>query len=70
MNSPIDDPRHVQRLAEAVPLHRRSRSPYPSIGVLLGIVQLRDRSILTAIAGGHKQTDINMLLPWNYVRHV
>src|SRR6056297_704720 len=26
--------------------------------------------VLTAIAGGHKQTDINMLLPWNYVRHV
>lgn len=23
--------------------------------------------VLTAIAGGHKQTDINELLPWNYV---
>ena len=26
--------------------------------------------VLTAIAGGHKQTDINLLLPWNYVNHV
>ena len=26
--------------------------------------------VLIAIAGGHKQTDINQLLPWNYVRHV
>lgn len=26
--------------------------------------------VLTAIAGGHKQTDINELLPWNYVRPV
>lgn len=25
---------------------------------------------LTAIAGGHKQTDINLLLPWHYVNHV
>lgn len=27
-------------------------------------------AILTAIAGGHKQTDIGELLPWNYVRPV
>ena len=27
-------------------------------------------TVLTAIAGGHKQTDINLLLPWNYVNHV
>ncbi|MCP3883094.1 MAG: transposase domain-containing protein, partial [Sulfitobacter sp.] len=26
--------------------------------------------ILTAIAAGHKQTDINKLLPWNYVSPV
>ncbi|MDC0739678.1 transposase domain-containing protein, partial [Cognatishimia sp. SS12] len=26
--------------------------------------------ILTAIARGHKQTNINDLLPWNYVRPV
>ena len=26
--------------------------------------------VLTAIAGGHKQTDINELLPWNYAKHV
>ena len=26
--------------------------------------------VLTAIAGGHKQTDIKQLLPWNYVRPV
>ena len=26
--------------------------------------------VLTAIARGHKQTDINLLLPWNYVNHV
>ena len=26
--------------------------------------------VLTAIAGGHKQTDINQLLPWNYVKPV
>lgn len=26
--------------------------------------------VLTAIAGGHKQTDINQLLPWNYANHV
>jgi len=26
--------------------------------------------VLTAIAGGHKQMDINELLPWNYVRTV
>lgn len=26
--------------------------------------------VLTAIAGGHKQTDINELLPWNYVSPV
>ncbi len=26
--------------------------------------------VLTAIAGGHKQTDINLLLPWNYLHHV
>ena len=26
--------------------------------------------VLTAIAGGHKQTDINDLLPWNYAKHV
>lgn len=26
--------------------------------------------VLTAVAGGHKQTDINRLLPWNYVNHV
>ncbi|MEO1407693.1 MAG: IS66 family transposase, partial [Pseudomonadota bacterium] len=26
--------------------------------------------VLTAIAGGHKQTNINELLPWNYVQHV
>lgn len=26
--------------------------------------------VLTAIAGGHKQTDINKLLPWNYVKPV
>jgi transposase len=26
--------------------------------------------VLTAIAGGHKQTDINKLLPWNYVSPV
>ena len=26
--------------------------------------------VLTAIASGHKQTDINLLLPWNYVNHV
>ncbi|SHL66759.1 hypothetical protein SAMN05444414_1641, partial [Roseovarius marisflavi] len=25
---------------------------------------------LKAIAGGHKQTDINLLLPWNYVNPV
>ena len=25
---------------------------------------------LTAIAEGHKQTDINQLLPWNYVNPV
>ena len=25
---------------------------------------------LTAIAGGHKQTDINQLLPWNYAKNV
>lgn len=25
--------------------------------------------VLTAIAGGHKQTDINGLLPWNYTKH-
>jgi hypothetical protein len=25
---------------------------------------------LTAISGGHKQTPINELLPWNRVRHV
>lgn len=24
--------------------------------------------VLTAIAGGHEQTDINQLLPWNYVK--
>ncbi|QIE44218.1 IS66 family transposase (plasmid) [Pseudohalocynthiibacter aestuariivivens] len=27
-------------------------------------------AVLTAIAEGHKQTDINKLLPWNYVRPV
>ena len=27
-------------------------------------------AVLTAIAEGHKQTDINELLPWNYVRPV
>ncbi|CRL14548.1 IS66 family transposase [Phaeobacter italicus] len=27
-------------------------------------------TVLTAIAGGHKQTDINDLLPWNYARKV
>ena len=26
--------------------------------------------VLTAIAGGHKQTDINKLLPWNYAKPV
>ncbi|SHL79533.1 hypothetical protein SAMN05444414_14211 [Roseovarius marisflavi] len=26
--------------------------------------------VLKAIAGGHKQTDINLLLPWNYVNPV
>ncbi|SFH08267.1 IS66 C-terminal element [Sulfitobacter dubius] len=26
--------------------------------------------VLKAIAAGHKQTDINLLLPWNYVNHV
>ena len=26
--------------------------------------------VLTAIAGGHKQTDINLLLPWKYVHQV
>ena len=26
--------------------------------------------VLTAIAGGHKQTDINKLLPWNYAKNV
>ncbi|WP_340252206.1 transposase domain-containing protein, partial [Sulfitobacter pontiacus] len=26
--------------------------------------------VLKAIAGGHKQTDINQLLPWNYVNPV
>jgi hypothetical protein len=26
--------------------------------------------VLTAIAGGHKQTDINELLPWNYAKNV
>ncbi|KIN70412.1 putative insertion sequence transposase protein [Sulfitobacter donghicola DSW-25 = KCTC 12864 = JCM 14565] len=26
--------------------------------------------ILTAIAGGHKQTNINELLPWNYAKPV
>ena len=26
--------------------------------------------VLTAIAGGHKQRDINKLLPWNYAKHV
>jgi len=25
---------------------------------------------MTAIAAGHKQTDIDQLLPWNYVRSV
>ncbi|WP_297768081.1 transposase domain-containing protein, partial [uncultured Roseovarius sp.] len=27
-------------------------------------------NVLTAIAGGHKQNDINDLLPWNYPKHV
>ena len=26
--------------------------------------------VLKAIASGHKQTDINQLLPWNYVKPV
>jgi hypothetical protein len=27
-------------------------------------------TVLTAIAGGHKQTDIKELLPWNYANHL
>jgi hypothetical protein len=27
-------------------------------------------AVLTAIAGGHKQTDIKELLPWNYAKPV
>ncbi|MEM6890262.1 MAG: transposase domain-containing protein, partial [Pseudomonadota bacterium] len=26
--------------------------------------------VLTAIVGGHKQTNVNQLLPWNYARQV
>jgi hypothetical protein len=26
--------------------------------------------VLKAVAGGHQQTDINLLLPWNYIKTV